>query len=77
MSGIHAEGPERTPGAEIVAVASPSEGHARSFAESRVGEYGRVVMEILFVAYRSAADGRRADLSLATDVARPIDPWKV
>ncbi len=33
VSGMHAEALARVPGAEVLAVASPTEGHARSFAE--------------------------------------------
>jgi predicted dehydrogenase len=39
------------------------------------GEDGRVVLEMIFAAYRSAADGRRVPLPFRADGERPIDPW--
>jgi predicted dehydrogenase len=40
------------------------------------GEDGRAVLEAIFAAYASAAQGRRIDLPFRTDAARPIDLWK-
>lgn len=40
------------------------------------GEDGRAVLEALLAAYASAGQGRRIDLPLASDAARPIDLWK-
>jgi predicted dehydrogenase len=39
------------------------------------GEDGRAVLEVIFAAYASAAQGRRIDLPFATDAMRPIDLW--
>ena len=39
------------------------------------GQDGRAVMEVLFAAYASAAEGRRIDLPFESDAAMPIDPW--
>lgn len=39
------------------------------------GEDGRAVMEILFAAYASAAEGRVIHLPYHSDDERPIDPW--
>jgi predicted dehydrogenase len=40
------------------------------------GEDGRAVLEVLFAAYASAAEGRRVELPFHTDARRPIDLWK-
>jgi myo-inositol 2-dehydrogenase / D-chiro-inositol 1-dehydrogenase len=40
------------------------------------GEDGRVVLEVVFAAYASAAEGRRIDLPFRTDAQRPIDLWR-
>ena len=40
------------------------------------GEDGRAVLEVMFAAYASAAEGRRIDLPFRTDAQRPIDLWK-
>jgi myo-inositol 2-dehydrogenase/D-chiro-inositol 1-dehydrogenase len=40
------------------------------------GEDGRAVLEALFAAYASAAEGRRIELPFRTDAQRPIDLWK-
>ena len=40
------------------------------------GEDGKAVLEVIFAAYRSAADGRRIDLPFKTDAKRPIDLWR-
>jgi predicted dehydrogenase len=40
------------------------------------GEDGRAVLEALFAAYASAAEGRRIDLPFRTGAQRPIDLWK-
>src|SRR5207244_10809501 len=34
------------------------------------------VLEVVFAAYASAAEGRRIDLPFATQSPRPIDPWR-
>jgi predicted dehydrogenase len=40
------------------------------------GEDGRAVLEAIFAAYASAAEGRRIDLPYRTEAQRPIDMWK-
>jgi predicted dehydrogenase len=40
------------------------------------GEDGRAVLEVIFAAYASAAEGRRIDLPFRTEAQRPIDLWK-
>jgi predicted dehydrogenase len=40
------------------------------------GEDGRAVLEAVFAAYASAAEGRRIDLPFRTEAQRPIDLWK-
>jgi predicted dehydrogenase len=40
------------------------------------GEDGKAVLEVLFAAYASAAEGRRINLPFATRAERPIDLWK-
>jgi myo-inositol 2-dehydrogenase / D-chiro-inositol 1-dehydrogenase len=40
------------------------------------GEDGRAVLEAIFAAYASAAEGRRVDLPFHTDARRPIDLWR-
>jgi predicted dehydrogenase len=40
------------------------------------GEDGRAVLEAIFAAYASAAEGRRIDLPFRTEAQRPIDLWK-
>jgi predicted dehydrogenase len=40
------------------------------------GEDGRAVLEVLFAAYASAAQGRRIELPFATEARRPIDLWR-
>ncbi|MFH1741718.1 MAG: Gfo/Idh/MocA family oxidoreductase [bacterium] len=39
------------------------------------GEDGRIVLEMIFAAYRSAAEGRKVPLPYSTDDRKPIDPW--
>jgi predicted dehydrogenase len=39
------------------------------------GEDGRAVLEAIFAAYASAAEGRRIDLPFRTEARRPIDLW--
>jgi len=39
------------------------------------GEDGRAVLEMVFAAYRSAAEGRQVSLPLTSDDDRPIDVW--
>lgn len=39
------------------------------------GEDGRIVLEMIFAAYRSAADGRKVALPYETSDERPIDLW--
>jgi predicted dehydrogenase len=40
------------------------------------GEDGRAVLEAIFAAYASAAEGQRIDLPFHTEARRPIDLWK-
>jgi predicted dehydrogenase len=40
------------------------------------GEDGKAVLEGIFAAYASAAQGRRIELPFATDATRPIHLWK-
>ncbi len=40
------------------------------------GEDGRVVLEMIFAAYQSAATGSKVSLPFATTAQRPIDLWK-
>jgi predicted dehydrogenase len=40
------------------------------------GEDGRAVLEAIFAAYASAAEGRRIDLPFCTEAQRPLDLWK-
>jgi predicted dehydrogenase len=40
------------------------------------GADGKAVLEVLFAAYASAAEGRRIDLPFPTTAARPIDLWR-
>src|SRR5260370_37910013 len=40
------------------------------------GEDGKAVLEAIFAAYASAAEGRRIDLPFATHAQCPIDLWK-
>jgi predicted dehydrogenase len=40
------------------------------------GEDGKAVLEAIFAAYASAAQGRRIDLPFATNAGRPIELWK-
>jgi predicted dehydrogenase len=40
------------------------------------GEDGRAVLEAIFAAYASAAEGRRIDLPFHTEAQRPIDLWR-
>src|SRR6266516_1328189 len=40
------------------------------------GEDGRAVLEAIFAAYASAAEGRRIDLPFRTEAQRPIDLWR-
>jgi myo-inositol 2-dehydrogenase / D-chiro-inositol 1-dehydrogenase len=40
------------------------------------GEDGRAVLEAVFAAYASAAEGQRIDLPFRTAAQRPIDLWK-
>lgn len=40
------------------------------------GEDARAVLEVVFAAYQSAGTGRKVDLPLQTDAAKPIDLWK-
>ena len=39
------------------------------------GEDGRAVLEVLFAAYASAAQGREIELPYSSTDPRPIDPW--
>ena len=39
------------------------------------GEDGRIVLEMLFVAYQSAGTGCRVKLPFPTDAAKPVDLW--
>jgi myo-inositol 2-dehydrogenase / D-chiro-inositol 1-dehydrogenase len=39
------------------------------------GELGRVVLEIIYAAYASAGQGKRIDLPMTSDAAKPIDLW--
>ncbi len=39
------------------------------------GEDGRAVLEMVFAAYRSAAEGRKISLPYTSDDDRPIDSW--
>lgn len=40
------------------------------------GEDGKAVLEAIFAAYASAAQGKRIDLPFTTDAKRPIQLWK-
>jgi predicted dehydrogenase len=40
------------------------------------GEDGRAVLEAIFAAYESARTGRKVDLPLETDAAKPHDLWR-
>jgi myo-inositol 2-dehydrogenase/D-chiro-inositol 1-dehydrogenase len=40
------------------------------------GEDGKAVLEVLFAAYASAAEGRRIALPFSTTAQRPIDLWR-
>jgi predicted dehydrogenase len=40
------------------------------------GEDGKAVLEVLFAAYASAAEGRRIALPFTTTAERPIDLWR-
>ena len=39
------------------------------------GEDGKVVLEMIFAAYKSAKDGRKIPLPFKTDAKKPIDLW--
>jgi predicted dehydrogenase len=39
------------------------------------GEDGRAVLEIIYAAYASAAQGRKIHLPFTAQVAKPIDLW--
>jgi predicted dehydrogenase len=41
------------------------------------GEDGRAVLEAIFAAYASAAQGQLINLPFPTEAMRPIDLWKV
>ena len=40
------------------------------------GEDGRIVMEVIFAAYQSAATGQTVTLPFSSDAKRPIDLWR-
>jgi predicted dehydrogenase len=40
------------------------------------GEDGRVVLEMIFAAYKSAATGQKVTLPFETQASKPIDLWK-
>ncbi len=42
---------------------------------AETGEDGRIVLEMIYAAYQSAAEGRKVSLPVTSTDERPIEPW--